>query len=98
MGTPTSFFWEAAEVPWARDRTCATAANYTVPAAMLDLLTHCTSLGIEPDTSQQPELLQLDSLPTVPQWDLLAIIFQIMFSDFFLSFLSDPPIMHIFIH
>ena len=40
--------------------------TYAAAVAVLDPLTHCPGLGIEPT----PLLLQLDSSPIVPQWEL----------------------------
>ena len=56
----------------AREWIRATAVNYAKAVAIPDILTHSSRLGVKPAPPQQPELLQLDSWPTVPQWELQA--------------------------
>ena len=43
---------------WARNRIWATAVTFAAAAAMVDLLTHCAGLEIEPTPPHQPKLLQ----------------------------------------
>ena len=60
---------------WARDWIWAAATTYpTAAVATRDSLTHWAKPGIEPSPLQWPKPLQLDSLPTVPQWERLHIL------------------------
>ena len=45
------------------------------PTPLPDPLIHCARLGIESTLLQRPELLQSDSSPTVPRWELLSFSF-----------------------
>ena len=54
----------------ARDWIQASAATYVRYEAMPDPLTQYAGMGIESTPPQRPELLQSESYPTVPQWEL----------------------------
>lgn len=58
----------------ARDWSWAAAANYTTATDMLDPLTHCVGLGIEPAPTWQAKSLQLESQLIASQWDLPKFI------------------------
>ena len=60
----------------ARDRIQATAATYTAAVAMPDPLAHHAGRGIEPKPLHQPEPLQSDSQPTMPQQEVLTLHFK----------------------
>ena len=53
-----------------RDWIWAVAVTYATAVATPDSLTHCARPGVQPTHLQQPEPLQLDSLPTAPPQEL----------------------------
>lgn len=55
--------------------------TYGAAAATQDSITHCTGLGIDPESPRPLELLQLDSLPTVPRWELPLNVFVKCYCD-----------------
>ena len=72
---------------WARNWLQEAAMTYATAAATPNPLTHCTGPGIEPAPLQRPELLQSDSQPIAPQWELLHIFW---FDGFYLMALQKP--------
>ena len=55
---------------WARNRIQAAPGTYVAAVAILDPLSHCARLGIEPMPFQGPEPLQVDST----QWELPGLL------------------------